>query len=463
MLAPILIAAACAPPATTPNPTAGPTVPATFAPSPPGCGLSSAAFCEDFEGPRNTTGNRNGDLSAAKFSLARWRSELGTQPGYVERAQIPGCRGGAQSNPLPPGDSLVCDPSSTIQSHYALISTAAQNYGDSTYRIAQQFDVANRNGTISFNASLYVQGGLLGWPTLAFTSDPYSAPSYLADNSAGPTPRQGLQIHFNSVCPGPAGWTPFPNVRIYDRYRETELHDENGFESWCTSNIRTASGQLNHVEIRLSQSHIELWMTDASSDGVHFGALKKVFSTSMNLGFTRGYVYFGAHNHATQKYAGMPSWTVLWDNIAFDGPRLAPGRVSQVNDADVPSGNGMNLGYGLPNSGGGGATPAFTLPNVSTSNVAGATLVFDVGADQISNSNWSAWTVNYRLNGGAWHAAALSADELALMPFRGGSFSFSVALNPNELVNGTNTVQFSGTNFYAGYQPYIGNIDLVVQ
>ena len=454
-----VMVASCAPPV--PAPPSGGTPP-MLAPPAPGCGLSSAAFCEDFEGPRNTTGNRNGDLSAANFSLARWRSELQTQPDHVDPAQIPACRGGAQSNPLPPGDSLVCDPSSAVQSHHALLSTASQNYGDNSYRIAQPFDIANRTGIISFDASMYVQGGLLGWPTLAFTSDPYSAPSYLADNSAGPTPRQGLQIHFNSVCPGPSGWTPFPNVRIYDHYQETGLHDENGFESWCTSNIATAAGRLNHVQVRVSQSHLEIWMTDASGDGVHFGPLKKVFSTSISLGFTRGNVYIGGHNHATQKYAGMPSWTVLWDNIAFDGPKYAPQRVSQVNDAGVTAGGGVNLGYGLPDGGGGGATPALTLPNVSTSNVSWARLVFDMAADPISNTNWSAWRVNYRLNGGAWHAAALSADELALMP-RAGSFAFSVPVDPKELVAGTNTVQFSGTGFYAGYQPYLGNIDLVVQ
>jgi hypothetical protein len=455
----LLVLAGCVVPAPVPrpNPSAPPPPPA-----PPGCGLASAAFCESFEGTRNQSGNRNGDLSTARFSVSRWRSELGTQPGHVDRAGIPSCRSGSLPNPLPPGEALVCDPSSVIQSRYALISTAAQNYGDNAVRIAQQFDIANRTGIIAFDASLYVEGGLLGWPTIAFTPDPYSAPSYLADNSAGPTPRQGVQIHFNSVCPGPAGWTPFPKVRTYERHRETLLHDENGFESWCTSNIRTTPGRLNRVQVRLSRTHIEIWSSDASSDGVHFGALKKVFSAPMNLGFTRGWVYFGSHNHATDKYAGMPSWTVLWDNVAFDGPRLAPSRVYQVKDAGVASGGGMNLGYSLPNSAGGGATPALSLAGVSLSGASSARLVFNMAADPISNRSWSAWRVSYRLNSGAWHAVAISADEVALMN-RAGSYIFSVPVPLGELVNGTNTVRFSGTGFYAGFQPYIGNIDLVVQ
>ena len=243
------------------------------------------------------------------------------------------------------------------------------------------------------------------------------------------------------------------------------MHDENGFESWCTSNISTAAGRLNHVEIRISPTHVEIAMTDASSDGVHFGPLKKVFSAPVNLGFSRGSVYFGSHNHATQKYASLPSWSVLWDNVAFDGPRYVPQQVLQVDDADVPSGSGMNLGYWLPSSSGGGATPAFGLRGgLSTAGASAAWLVFDMGADQISNTNWSAWRVNYRLNGGAWHSVGFNGDELAQMP-RAGSFAFSVAVDPKELVSGTsnNTVQFSGSGFYDGFQPYLGNIDLVVQ
>jgi hypothetical protein len=98
---------------------------------------------------------------------------------------------------------------------------------------------------------------------------------------------------------------------------------------------------------------------------------------------------------------------------------------------------------------------------VATANVSSARLVFDMAADQISNRNWSAWRVNYRLNGGPWHSIGFSPDELAVID-RAGSYIFSTPVDPAELVNGTNSVQFSGSNFYAGYQPYIGNIDLVL-
>jgi hypothetical protein len=92
-------------------------------------------------------------------------------------------------------------------------------------------------------------------------------------------------------------------------------------------------------------------------------------------------------------------------------------------------------------------------------------LVFDMGADPIANGSatWASWLVNYRFNGGQWHSVALSADEVALMARpRAGSYIFSVPINLGEIADGNNTVQFAGTNFFAGYEPYIGNIDLVL-
>src|SRR5262249_11199989 len=107
------------------NPADGPPPP-TLPPGPPGCGASSPAFCEDFEAPRNTAWNRHADVSTANVSMARWRSSLASDQGHVDPGQIPACRAGADSTPLPPGASLICDPSGAIGSHYALVSTAEQ-------------------------------------------------------------------------------------------------------------------------------------------------------------------------------------------------------------------------------------------------------------------------------------------------------------------------------------------------
>jgi hypothetical protein len=423
--------------------------------------LVGAVFCEDFEGGRNTVGNRNGDWSVSRFSAARWSPSINPDPQWVGRASIPACRAGAAGDPLPPGDTLICDPSSVVRSHYGLTSTAIQNYGDNSYRVAQPFDIANRTGTISFNVDLHTDGGLLGWPTLTFTSEPYSAPAYLADNAAGATPREGLEIYFNGVCPGSSGWTAFPTVRIYHRYRETELRDENGFANNCAA-ITTQAGHLNHVEVRISTTHLEIRVSSASADGVTYPAAIKRFSTPIDLAFTRGNLYFGVHNHATVKYAGLASWTVLWDNLAFDGPAITPQRVAQVNNNTVAADGGIELGYPLPNSATTTNPPALTFSPLTTTGATTATLVFNMAGDTITNTNWSNWRVNYRLNNTTWHAAAISPDELSLIPTRASTFTFSLNVPLSELTNGTNTIQLTGTGFYGGYKPYTGNIDLIV-
>lgn len=443
-------------PADSTEPTA-PTAPADSPAGGPGCGFPAAAFCADFEGARNTTGNRNGDLSVIDFSVSRWHSAMDTAPGYVGPAAIPTCRAGAPSDPLPPGDVLVCDPSRSIQSHYALIATAEQNYGDTAVRINRPFDIADRTGTIRFDTNLQIDNMLLGFPTLVFSADPYSAPSYIADNSGGATPREGLIVQFYGQCAVDGEFSVAPVVRTYSSHAESTLSDTGG----SCPGTAIGDGRLNRVEVRVSQSRLEIWASDASADGVDFPPVERVFTAPLDLSFTQGSVTFGVHNHATMKYGGLASWTTLWDNVGFDGPVIAAQRVAQVADAAVPDGDGIDLGHPLPP---GGATRPLALPDVSTGGARGARLVFNLHADVITNaSSLASWRVNYQLNGGDWHAIALTDDELALAPGRAGTYSFSVPIALAELVDGTNTIRFSGTGFDAGYPPFVGNVDLVVQ
>lgn len=443
-----------APTTTTSTTTApGPTTTITPSPGEPlTCGSVTAAFCEDFEGPRNTTGNRNGDLSTAKFSLARWRSEAQTDgANRVHLASVGSCRAGYSSE-LPPGDSLVCDPTASIASRHALVATASQNYGDNLYRINQPFDIAGRTGTFTFDASLDIDDFLVGFPLVVFTQDPMSAPSYYADNSKGPTPRSGVAVQFKYKCAADGGYSREAVVYEYVNHVENELTDQSG----CDSLIQTAEGRLNRVKVRISQSRLEVWATDASADGVGFGQFELMYVTDLSLPFSRGYLYFGVHNHASEKYASVPSWSTRWDNLAFDGPVVAATKVSQVADAHVGSGASTELGYDL----GATSTGALALPGVVVG--ANARLVFNTWIDVLSNQNYASFRVDYRLNGGTWRSASLSAAEISLLQQeRSGSFSWSVPVATGDLQNGTNTIEFRGSGFFGGGTPTIGNIDLI--
>jgi hypothetical protein len=395
-----------------------------------------AAFFESFDAPAPAGGgNRNGDLSTARFSVARWRSELSFDGNQHVTA-----------GPPLPDDVRIVD-------GRAVVAVGSQNYGDTSVRIARPLDIAGRTGTVHFDTSLYVPNGLWGWPTVYFLADPYSAPSYHEDNSDGALPAEGLGIHFQRTCQGSRP-SPMAAVRTYTGHVETTHHDEAGRESWCPDlEVTTAEGLLNRVELRLSTSRLEIWASDASADGETFGPLRQMWSGTIALTFTRGFVYLGAHNHATLKYGGPEAWTTYWDNVGFDGPVVPTTRVSQV-----PNSGPRTFGYPLPNGADGGAGLTLALPGVDLAGASGARLVLDLGADHLTNRDYTEWRLNYRFNGATWHAATLDPAQYGTF-----GYSWSIPVEVSEVLDGDNTVELSGTGFFDGYQPYVANIDLVVQ
>jgi hypothetical protein len=406
----------------------------------PGGGSTSdgteAAFFEPFSASASESGgNRNGDLSSARFSVARWRSELSFDGNQHVTA-----------GPPLPADVRIVD-------GRAVVAVGSQNYGDTSVRIAQPLDIGDRTGTIRFDTSLYLPNALWGWPTVYFLAEPSSAPSYHDDNSDGALPAEGLGIHFQRTCQGTRP-SPMAAVRTYTDHVETDHQDEAGRESWCPDlDVTTAAGLLNRVELRLSTSRLEIWASDASADGETFGPLRQMWSGAIALTFTRGFVYFGAHNHATLKYGGPEAWTTYWDNVGFDGPIVPPARVAQV-----PNSGPRTFGYPLPEAAAGGSSLALTLPDVDLAGASAARLVLDLGADHLTNRNYAAWRLNYRFNAGIWHLGMLDPAQYGTF-----GYSWSIPVDRAELLDGDNTLELSGAGFFEGYQPYVANIDLVVQ
>ena len=72
----------------------------------------------------------------------------------------------------------------------------------------------------------------------------------------------------------------------------------------------TAPGALNHVEVYVTQTHLEVWTSDTSPDGVTFPNLHLLWAGDVALPFSRGYVSLALRNHATMKY---------WLGSAADG------------------------------------------------------------------------------------------------------------------------------------------------
>lgn len=469
-------AAAVAPPSTTPSVST-----TAVAPSPSsvvgggssvgsGCGLVDAVFCEDFEG--GPVGpSRSGDFDAAVISGSRFS---GNPSGVhaVGRAAVPACRAGQVSDPLPPGDTLICDPSSVIGSRYGSTSAAVQSYGDNSFRVNQPFDIAGRTGTFQFDASLDLESNLYGYATVAFTSEPVAIPGTYIPNARSSAPRNGLVVPFSAWCGTQDATLPYlVEFRDFVMTYHVDQHDIDSCPA--SAQALTKPGHLNRVTLKISQTRIEVWATDYSADGITFGSPKLVLTRDIDLGFTRGYVHFGSHNHSTVKYGNIPSWTVLYDNIAFDGPAIPADRVVQVPDPTTMIDNDtMKLGRDVPRSVD-GPPLSVEIDNVDLTGATSARLGMSRWTSPASGIPQDQILLFYKVNDAPWRSVTYLPGEVAALQrlltpeettqgANAGSTNQFIDIPLDDLVNGTNTVQFHiGTQDHAGTT--IANIDLLLR
>jgi hypothetical protein len=468
------------------------TVDGAYVPQPGNCGFPAGtrpAFCETFESGPSAGGPRTGDLDPARWSANRYPSEMGP-------ALLPQCRAGLSNTmALPDRDTVICDPTPTIRTRHLLTATAAQNYGLNTYRVRQPFDFAGRTGVIKFDVEL-VNALLYGWPSIAISEDPTPAPS-INFPERGSGPRNGIEIHFNTGCNNEED-TVAPVLYGFRDFVERQLPSPEDCPMGAT---HTAPGALNHVEIYLTQSRIEIWMSDASLDGVTFPNFHRVWGTDIDLPFSRGYVHLTNHNHATIKYWSGAAWLVRWDNVGFDGPVVTNVREYSVANAaavthglpgcriggscewvgtvipahdetvcDAPAeqcvfpGEGRDVGYTMPDS----AEPPrrLEISGVNRAGVTRARLVFAssylVEPDRAAAARY---TVRYRLNGGTWHDHVLTRAEIDVFFDHAestGLLNLALDVPVGELRDGNNTVELATANVPQNYPPYATGVDLVL-
>jgi hypothetical protein len=276
----------------------------------------------------------------------------------------------------------------------------------------------------------------------------------------------------------------------YSNYAETPVNT-GSTQPPCVKALR---GSLNHIEVRVSATHVEVWMSDFSPDGGRtFPNFQRVFSADIQLPFARGYVHYQQAERAPIKYATefdiSPGYaTNYWSGLGFDGP-IVGGEVGyEVPDALTPgpgdpaagASGALNLGYALLSSPQSTATccangarttvPAFALPGVSLVGVSQTMLTFTVDFTFASQANPMTVGLAYRFNGKAWHTVAMpdmnAATYCSGCPQPAGpgevpGVAFAVQVDASDLTTGTNTVEFSATGTWDSYPAVIGNIDLL--
>jgi hypothetical protein len=385
------------------------------------------------------------------------------------------CKAGVGSTSAD-NDILVCD-SASGHLGQLLTTMSAQNYGLLSMRPRQPFDFSGRTGTIAYNVDALTEGPLSWWTSVFVTDDP-TAGANNTEPVTGEIPRNGFGLNFDDQCNSHATQMRINHVYTYANYAETLTPLSN------TVCVQTQRGSLNHIEVRVSQTSIEVWASDFSADGGQtFPNFRLIGQAGINLGFTTGYVHFQEEIRAPLKYATQanisPGWTNnYWSNLGFDGPALPVDTGYEVADALTANSGGLNLGYALltaPNSTY-TCCPQTThaplaLTGVDLGGVNSAMLTFSVYYTFTdSTHNASTIGLQYRLNGGAWQVPNPPPDYSKAFfcgscPMPPGNANWSAAyafpVPMSALVQGTNTLEIASSGTSNGWPPVLANIDLL--
>jgi hypothetical protein len=457
----------------------------------PGCGLDHAAFCDDFEQGPTAKRGRGGDLDPARWSAGRLSPQQISAPGQANPAPLgplPAqvCRASLQKTSVyPDEDTLICEATQTPARSRQLLTVAAmQNYGVNSYRIRQPFDFANRTGKIVFDVDAAMHSGLAAWVSVEVTEDPIPTPSF-TEFEHGPLPKNGIEIQFNNSGCLLGGQSDLlisvGEVDVYHDYVLTKATPVYPAD-WVNHPdcVKTNRGDVNHFEIQLSQTQVDVYGSDASPTGTNFANFHKIASATYSLPFTRGYVHVTARNHATVKYFSVPDWYYYWDNVGFDGPFISNWREYEIPDSLTSSlvnnVNLMNTGYIVSDGTGSRAAGLFIccpdanigslqFNGVDLTNATSARLVF---------SSFYLWTapnltqidLKYRFNDGTWRDRFITEGEayaLSIPNYQQGDLSQVIDVPLGDLRAGANKLELTTVNSPQSYPTVLANIDLVIQ
>jgi hypothetical protein len=420
-------------------------------------GSTPAIFCDTFDAPAGLgNGNRAGDLNGNVWGVSR---AIGGGVNFGQRqynqwnaTQIDKCDG-TTPTVIAPNDIIICNGQLREASNDN--NSLQFEDGDVTSLAMypkQPFDFAGRTGTISFDVSNDTNGIHSAWPEFWMSDLPVPDPFNHFDSwQSLPANGFGIRMAANAD-PGQLGICP--NRNNLSKYRWTVdsaavirgyvLDDENppGFGKRTAMTVQTIDcvvmssgpGNMNHVEIRVSQNEIDVYATDAgvSPTATSLRLIAKIVNA--NLSFTRGLIWLeDVHYNADKGDPLRPSQrqhTFSWDNVAFDGPFTYRDFSYDAPDNTAPGTNGsVNLGkFAAANQ-----TTTWNVARVPANPQATAVRVLFNFNEEI---NPNPTTFNVIVNGHA-HSVPWPYPDQIIHTWR----TFAVTVPVTDLVAGTNVVQ----------------------
>ena len=370
----------------------------------PGCALPAAAFCDTLATP--SPGGRGGDVDDAKWSVTRITNLV--NPGQGNWITYPLGNGlicgKTVGGIIPPDDYKICTDSNGPH----LTQTADDGGGNvvSSFRPRQPFDFAGRTGVIAFDLGGRQAGGHGFWPEIIITSEASPAP-YQDLIGIFPFPRDaiGVEIANQPSCEYLAGSTYTHNgvsaIKVIRNYVVSGWGGNDLQADYAGTGkpsdppcFPVSDERMNHFELRVSASAIELWVSDPGADPQALRLVAK--KDGLNLPFTRGYVNFqqAHYNAGKDDHVNIPkTHTFNWANVGFDGPVLPVEHGYDVPDALVPYRDGStNIGYAITAS----KPLAFPLAAMDLHGAVAASLHLNVYSFNTGR------ILQFRFNGGAW-------------------------------------------------------------
>jgi hypothetical protein len=420
----------------------------------PGCGLKAAAFCDNFDVP--SPGGRGGDRDETKWSVSRVTNQV--NPGQGQFIAVPLAVGlicGQEVTGITPSDDYrICkgtDGPRITQTMYDGGGTVV-----SSFRARQAFDFAGRTGVIAFDLGGRVAGGHGFWPEVLIQDEPSPAPYQdLPDLKPFPRNAIGIELGGQTNCetnqPIPYFHNRVSGLKIINDFAVTTLGPADLTADYGSGKgeppcIPLSNELMNHYELRLSQTSIELWATDPGADRSTLRLILK--KEGLNLPFTRGYVNFQqAHYNAGKddhSLHGTPM-TFSWGNIGFDGPVQPMERGYDVQNSNQAWKDGWtNVGFEI----GTDTAASFDFDTVDLTGATEASVnmnVFDFP---------SGTTLKFRFNEGEWQSLA------STLPDGEHQRSLHIPIPLEQLRPGKNKLELMRTGS-AGL--VAGNIDLTVR
>ena len=405
-----------------------------------GCVLEKAdapvnvAFCETFDQPAPLL-TRSGQLDQTLWGVSRLNTFVNPSQGLVNNyypTSIIGC--GLTAKVMAPNDVRICNG--------RVYESANDMEGQTTVALypKQPMDFTGRTGTVSFDVNLDSQGPHAAWPEFWITDKPIPAPS---DGRASnySYARHQFGVTFGLGCG--VGYSGVDRVSIVRNYKLEHITFANPLpyvegHGQCFKS-ESATGRLNHVEIRMSATSAEVWVREPGAT-----RMRLVATATLDMPLTKGLIWLVDAHYNANKFDTQGDHTFAWDNVAFDGPKTYRDLGFDVPDAHTPARvpNVSQLGYNVEQK-----PVAFTIPGVYRKQPpTGALMVFNyfVCVNNIVPS--------FRVNGGPWH------DTPSPYTDQCGWRSIDVNVPVSEIRDGANAVEFKAATGWA----VLTNISLIL-